>query len=52
MEIEMIPGTKKGENEQLQSQMAEEKKFLLGQSDWKDSEAPQEKPQQMEAIDR
>ena len=49
-EIEMIPGIEKGENEQLQSQPAEETSVLLGQSDWKDSEAPQEKPQQMEAV--
>ena len=48
----MIPGTKKGENEQLQSQPAEEIEVLLGQSDWKDSEAPQEQPLQMEAVDR
>ena len=52
MEIEMIPGTEKGGNEQLQSQPAEETEVLLGQSDQKDSEAPQEKPQQMEAADR
>ena len=26
--------------------------MLLGQSDWKDSEALQEQPQQMEAVDR
>ena len=51
MEIEMILGTEKGENEQLQSQLAEETEVLLGQSDWKDSEAPQDKPQQMEAVD-
>ena len=52
MEIEMVLGTEKGGNEQVQSQPAEETKVLLGQSDWKDSEAPQEKPQQMEAVDR
>ena len=40
----MIPGTKKGENEQLQSQPVEETKVLLGQSDWKESEVPQEQP--------
>ena len=51
-EIEMIPGTEKGENEQVQSQLAEEIEVLLGQSDWKDSEAPQEQPQQMEVVDR
>ena len=30
MEIEMIPGAEKGENEQLQSQPAEETEVLLG----------------------
>ena len=40
MEIEMIPGTEKGENEQLQSQPGEETEVLLGQPDWKDGEAP------------
>ena len=35
MEIEMIPGTEKGENEQLQSQPTEE-----GQSDWRDVKLP------------
>ena len=39
-EIEMITGTEKGENEQVQSQPAEETEVLLGQSNWKDSEAP------------
>ena len=47
MEIELIPGTKKGENEQLQSQPTKE-----GQSDWKDGEAPQEKLQQREVADK
>ena len=37
MGIEMIPGTEKGENEQLQPQPVEEKEVLLGQSNWKDS---------------
>ena len=52
MEIEMIPGTEKGENEQLQLQPVEETEMLLGQSDGKDSEAPQEQPHQMEVVDK
>ena len=46
-DAEMIPSTEKGENEQLQSQPAEE-----GQSNWKDGEAPQEKLQQREVVDK
>ena len=48
----MIPTTKKGGTEQLQSQLAEETEVLLGQSEWKDSESPQEQPQQMEVVDK
>ena len=36
----MIHDIEKGENEQLQSQLAKEIEVLLGQSDGKDSEAP------------
>ena len=46
-DVKMIPGTEKGENEQLQSQPTKE-----GQSDWKDGEAPQEQLQQREVVDK
>ena len=46
-DAKMIPGTEKGENEQLQSQPTEE-----GKSDWKDGEAPQDKLQKREVADK
>ena len=46
-DAEIILGTEKGENEQLQSQPTEE-----GQSNWKDGEAPKEQLQQREVLDK